>query len=294
VASVLLLGPFVLTTEFPDLGQSIPHALSAIAMLLGVAAVAIVARRSRGDPRLVLLAAVVVGCAYNFIDLMTNPPGAWALSVGTVAVVAAIQGRRGWRLTKTATAATLGWILGYGGSWLAKWVITGAFIGPRRVWSDVTHQLLFRSAGDSGQASQSVGAIKALTLTVQHWTTRPFVSYTALYVLLAVVVVGLGIVTWRTGWVVVPDRLVMMAGSLLVPAWFLIVHEQTGWHATLTYRSLAMAGGVALCGVFAGWGRLTGKPRREARGRDGRDVEPTSWHLGRPRALRISSRDTTP
>src|SRR5207248_5158801 len=75
-ASVLLLGPFVLTTEFPDIGQSIPHALSAVAMLLGIAVLAIVTRRTRGDPGSVLLAALVVGSIYNFIDLMTNPPGA--------------------------------------------------------------------------------------------------------------------------------------------------------------------------------------------------------------------------
>ncbi len=293
-ASVLLLGPFVLTTEFPDLGQSVPHALSAIAMLLGVAALAVVSRRTRGNPRLVLLAALVVGSAYNFIDLMTNPPGAWALSIGTVAVVAAMQGRRGWRLTKTAMAAAGGWFLGYVVSWLGKWVITGALIGPSRVWSDVTHQLVFRSAGDSSHATQDVGAIQALRLTVQHWTTRPFMSYAALYILLAVVVVGLGIVAQRAGWVAVPDRLVMMAGSLLVPAWFLIVHEQTGWHETFTYRSLAMAAGVALCGVFAGCGRRAGEPGQEAGSLDLGDVEPTRRHPRRPRALQGSSRNTTP
>ena len=37
----------------------------------------------------------------------------------------------------------------------------------------------------------------------------------------------------------------MMASSLLVPAWFVIVHEQSGAHDIFTYRSLAMAAGVA-------------------------------------------------
>jgi hypothetical protein len=293
-ASVLLLGPFVLTTEFPDLRQSIPHALSAIAMLLGIAALAGVARRTRGDPRSVLLAALVVGSAYNFIDLMTNPPGAWALSIGTVALVAAAQGRRGWTLTKPAMAATVGWFLGYAGSWLGKWAITGALIGPTQVWRDVSHQLLFRSAGDSGPPTQHVGAVQALVLTVQHWTTRPFMSYTALYVLVTVVVVGLGVVGWRAGWAAVPDRLVMMAGSVLVPAWFLIVHEQSGWHDTFTYRGLAIAAGVALAGVFAGGGRWAGKPRREATTLDWLDVEPARQHPKRRGALEISSRSAAP
>ena len=44
----------------------------------------------------------------------------------------------------------------------------------------------------------------------------------------------------------------MMASSLLVPAWFVIVHEQSGAHDIFTYRSLAMAAGVALAAVFAG------------------------------------------
>jgi hypothetical protein len=119
-------------------------------------------------------------------------------------------------------------------------------------------------------------------------------SYAALYVLLAVIVVGLGIVAWKAGWVAVPDRLIVMAGSLLVPAWFMIVHEQTGWHETLTYRSLAMAAGVALCGVFAGWGRRVGRPRRGAGSLDVHDVAPIRRHVGRPRALEVSSRDATP
>jgi hypothetical protein len=288
LASVLLLGPFVLTTEFPDLGQSIPHALSAIAMLLGIAALASVARRTRGDPRAVLLAAVVVGSAYNFIDLMTNPPGAWALSIGTVALVAAAQRRRGRTLTKATMAAALGWFLGYAGSWLGKWVVTGALIGPNRVWSDVSHQLVFRSAGDGGPPTQGVGAVQALTLTAHHWTTRPFMSYTTLYVLVAVIVVGLGFVGWRAGWAALPDRLVMMASSLLVPAWFLIVHEQTGWHDTFTYRSLAMAAGVALAGVFAGWGRRAGEPGRETSTLDWRDLEAPLRHPKQSRPLELA------
>ena len=239
-ASVLLLGPFVLTTEFPDIGQSIPHALSAVAMLLGIAVLAIVTRRTRGDPGSVLLAALVVGSIYNFIDLMTNPPGAWALSVGTVALVAAAQGRRGWRLATTATAATVGWFLGYAGSWLGKWVISGALTGPAHVWRDISHQLLFRSAGDTSRPTEQFGAVQALIVTVRHWTTRPFMSYASLYVLVAVVVIGLGVVVWRAGWAALPDRLVMMASSLLVPAWFVIVHEQSGAHDIFTYRSLAM------------------------------------------------------
>jgi hypothetical protein len=287
-ASVLLLGPFVLTTEFPDLGQSIPHALSAIAMLLGIAALASVARRTRGDPRSVLLAAVVVGSAYNFIDLMTNPPGAWALSIGTVALVAAAQGRRGRTLTKSAMAAALGWFLGYAGSWFGKWVVTGALIGPNRVWSDVSHQLVFRSAGDGGPTTQGVGAVQALTLTVHHWTTRPFMSYTTLYVLVAVIVVGLGFVGWRAGWAAFPDRLVIMAGSLLVPAWFLIVHEHTGWHETFTYRSLAMAAGVALAGVFAGRGRRPGEPGREASTLGWRDLEAALRHPKQSHPLELA------
>jgi hypothetical protein len=272
-AAVLLLGPFVLTTEFPDLGQSIPHALSAIAMLLGVAALAWVTRRTRGDPRVVLLVALVAGSAYNFIDLTTNPPGAWALSIGTVAVAAAMLGRRGWSLTRTALAATVGWSVGYAGTWLAKWVLTGVLIGPTRVWNDVTHQFVFRTTGDSSHPTQQVGAIKALALTVQHWTTRPFMSYTALYVLVAVVVVGSAIVGFRAGRIGLPDRLVMMAGSLLVPAWFLIVHEQTGWHATFAYRSLAIAAGVGLAGAFAGCARRAGDVERDAHTLDWWDVE---------------------
>jgi hypothetical protein len=95
---------------------------------------------------------------------------------------------------------------------------------------------------------------------VGDWTKQPLMSIPVLYVLVAVVAVGLGFVGWA-GWAGLSDRLILVAGSLLVPAWFLAIHEATAESSAWAYRSLPMAAGVALAGVFVS-SRLLARPRR--------------------------------
>jgi hypothetical protein len=256
-ASVLLLAPFVLTTGFPDLPQSVLDALVTIAMLFGMAVLAAITRRTRGDPSWILLTALAVGSVYNFVDMVRNPPGAWAFSVATVALVAASLGLRRRRLANAALAATGGWILGYAGSWVGKWVISATFLGPTSVWREVSNEFLYYGNGGSTHAS----SVRALELTVGRWTRQPLMPIPAFCVLVAIVVVGLGFVAWRAGWVGLPDQLIMVASSLLVPAWFLAIHQATAESTLWAYRSVPMAAGVALAGVFAG-SHLLARPTR--------------------------------
>jgi hypothetical protein len=256
-ASVLLLAPFVLTTGFPDLPQCILDVLVTIAMLFGMVILAAVTRRTRGNPSWILLTSLVVGSVYNFVDRVRNPPGSWAFSVATVVLVTATLGLRRRRLANAALVATCGWIVGYLGSWVGKWVISAALVGPTLVWRDVSNEFLHYSSGGSLHSSP----IDALHSTIVQWTKQPLMPMPALYALFAILFVGIGFLGWRAGWVGLPDRLILVTGSLLVPAWFLAVHEATAESSWWAYRSLPMAAGVALAGVFAG-SRLLARPTR--------------------------------
>lgn len=248
VVGLLLIGPWLVMTDFVDLYESIPHALSAAAMTAGAALVCEVARRRPGNGPLLFVVALAAGSVYNFIDLMTMPPGAWALTVAVAAISTGVVLHRARPVLLAAAAAGAGWLAGYAGTWVAKWIISAALFGPSKVWNTIRSVIGLQSGGNHLNGIGNRLKVPFVD-TFQLWEHRPFVS-AHLLVAVAVLTAGAGaLIIIRHGWSEFGVRAATAVGALVVPVWFVVVARQTVIQDFYSYRSLAVALGIVLAGL---------------------------------------------
>ena len=239
---VALTVPFVATVDVWDLPGSIPHALS---MAVALAGGALVVARTSGDALSWVRWSLVAGCLYGFVDLMTNPPLAWALTAWSVAAVCMHRAEPPRRVAAAGVVATAAWMAGYGGSWAAKWLLDIIVFGWKAFRTQVVHEIAYRAGG-----SATVRDVMALNL--RFWT-GPFGHRSMVVGVVLVASVGVlatEVIRRGTG---MPRRrgtetTQVLAGFValawpagLTFAWFALVREQSYIQAFFTYRSLGMS-----------------------------------------------------
>jgi hypothetical protein len=252
----------VLTTDFMVTPWSSQQGALGLAAALGVAgAAAWAARRSGRDLFLVTLAAAAV---FNWIDLLTNPPLAWAL-IALVWILAAR--RRGlppraqvcWGAFGAAT-----WAVAYALTWLARWCLTAPVLGWRRVFTNALDRVAFRA----GSGAEGIGwpgdVAAAVGKQFYHWAALPggAVGLAVAAILLPVVWTvaarsrrdpldpdGTG-----TPGQTLKQALALASPALLVLIWFVLVAEHSLVHGFFTYRALALAVGILLAAPLTALG----------------------------------------
>ncbi len=245
-AALLLVVPAALSTDLVDFAESVPHALSMTATSLAAAGVWMVVSR-RTDLPTIAAAGLVAGSVSAFVDLMVLFPGAWALVVTLTIVAAHLAGWRRMRLFKAALTAGASWIAGLAFTWMAKWVIAGFTIGFGTMISSVRNQIQIRVRGGHELVASTFG--EAIRLNVGYWLLRP----------MGRLVVGAGLVL--AVWLVIRGlrrktldhpSLWMVTGASLIPlVWFELLPNHTQIHFWITYKSLGLAMGAGLFGLFA-------------------------------------------
>ncbi|MFK7916577.1 MAG: hypothetical protein AB8G14_00750 [Ilumatobacter sp.] len=254
LASVALLGPFLLTTDTIELTRSIPHGTPALVAVAGAwwlhrLSGSIESAESVGEPGLkesrssagrsnlaVASGAFVVGSAYVFVDLLTTPPGAWALSTGVVALSSAgfLHGRALLLRTVLASAA---WIAGWVWTWVAKWAIAMLVLGYSEVRANVGGAVEDRVAGERDYIDLSW--FNSIDLNIERWMSHPLTPP----VLIAIVVVSALVArrqefasTWAT-------RLLIASPAVLPLIWFEVMRNHSLVHA-FVFRSLGVTAGL--------------------------------------------------
>lgn len=102
----------------------------------------------------------VAGAMYVYVDLLTNPLAAWALTIAVVGLTAA-QSRPAEVLARQIDAA-IGWAIGYAGMWLGKWAIAAVVVGPGAMRSDVTSTISLRLSGQHGAVDDAISLVIVL------------------------------------------------------------------------------------------------------------------------------------
>lgn len=239
VVGLVALGPFVLTTDFVDLGRALPHATGVLAGLsTSWLAHEVVSRRV--DPSRIIFVSAVSGAAVVYFDILTSAPGLWALCTFVVGA-AASRVQTGIRLFGSVSLAAVAWIIGYGWTWATKWILSIFVFGYDRVRAVIDYTLNNRLSGDVSGLDFSL--LRTLERNFDEWWRQPLTGWvvTAVGVLLAVEIVRRGR-TWVERW---PDRLLLAAIALIVPVWFELLRNHSQIHYWFTYRSLGLAFGVA-------------------------------------------------
>jgi hypothetical protein len=231
-AGAVALLPLLLTSDAVALPMSEPAAIAWCVALLGAALVWRLAQS-----RLVA-AALIAGATYAFVDLLTNPSAAWALT----AFIAATAGfvRLGqWRSAlRDGGVAAAAWFVGYAGTWTSKWLLGLDVYGWTRVRHEVLDQIGLRAS--SGGVDKGVGVTTRINF--DNWIASGWREALVIVVLVAVAA-ALGAAIVRRQAV---STAAVAAPVVIVPVWYELVRNQSQIHAFFTYRALPVACGIAI------------------------------------------------
>lgn len=266
IAPFALLGPFLLTSDSVELARSLPHGLPALAAVGGAWAVHRAATRPPSefgpvdavpsDALRVATVAFLAGAIYVFVDLLTTPPGAWAL-VACMAMLASADRLAGRRLVALGALAASAWIVGWVWTWVSKWMLAAAVVGFDRVRSSVGDAVDDRIAGERDYID--LAPLNAIEVNVRMWMEHPLTPW-----VLVVVAVAAAVLwsrpehrsTWQT-------RVILAAPALIPLIWFEVLRNHSLVHPRFVHRSLAVSAGIVALALLVGSASLrAGSARR--------------------------------
>ena len=244
--SVAMVSPLVLTTDLMAVAGSVPHAVAMTTAFIGVSVVwrLVTPKQPLGWFAYPALA----GSLYAFVDLMTNPPLAWTLTV--VAVVTKLflsdESARP-SLRRALLLSTTGWVAGYAGTWATKWVLVLVVQGPGALRHAVVDQILFRLGGAYRGLDLSPWVV--LLRNARAWLGS---GSRAVFVVAALGAALYLLASERRRRAQAPrDAIWLLLPGLIPPLWLGAVRNQSAIHAWFTYRSLAGTVSVALITAIA-------------------------------------------
>jgi hypothetical protein len=255
IAPVALLGPFLLTSDTVELARSLPHGLPALVAIAGAWGVHRAAAgpepdrpgvpwNGSDDLRLATVA-FVSGAMYVYVDLLTTPPGAWAL-VTCVALLASARRLEGTRLAGRGALVAAAWITGWVWTWVSKWVIAAAVLGIDRVRDSVGDAVDERLAGEREYLDLSL--FSSIELNVETWLRHPLTP-----AVLVAVAIGTLLTRRSAGhWQVWRTRLIVAAPALLPLLWFEVLRNHSLVHVLFVHRSLGVSAGIVALALLVG------------------------------------------
>ncbi len=238
-----LLGPLLASTNLvtqPLNGLS--HALSFGVMMFGVAWGVRIAREPLPA---IIVGAALAGAALNFFDFLLNPAVAWALFAFAVAAARWKHRTGGAREAwLTVGAAAFGWIVGYGATWMARWIITLIAFGET-AWEEILGVIGNRLQGQYEDLVIPGPGQPTLRNSLYWLTTIP----AARWVALASVAIILGLLVFmcvKRRWASLAVVVALASPALLVVVWLELLSNHSQIHMFFVYRAIPAAVGVAL------------------------------------------------
>ncbi|MFV0463350.1 MAG: hypothetical protein ACK5MP_09200 [Nostocoides sp.] len=245
--AVMLFGPLLIASNVMSTpSTALSNALALAVMFAGLGISAWAAPRGMAA---VALVSMMAGSLYCYVDLLTNPPLAWMLTMSVTAIIVArTVGARS--AMASSLIAGLAWILGFGLTWVSRWLIAMAWVGPAQTLAVVKENVAFRTTGSNPVVQSGIG--QGITANTQWWWTRVPSAAPLLWLLLAALVVA------GTVWLIRSRHLPgwRAVAALLIPAlvpvlWYVVMSNHSQIHAFFTYRAVPGAVGVIGAGLLA-------------------------------------------
>ncbi len=245
VAPAALLAPFLLTTDTVELARSLPHGVPALVAVLGAWWLHRVGSDAGRSDLAVTSTAFLVGSAYVFVDLLTTPPGAWALAVGSV-LLASTSHMHGMQLARRGVLASLGWVVGWTWTWVSKWILAVPVLGYANVRENVGGAIDDRVAGERDYIDLSL--FSALEVNVRTWWAHPLTPP----VVFAIVVLAVAFARRNDFATTGLTRLLIAAPAAIPLIWFELLRNHSLVHPLFVYRSLGVTAGLIALALLLG------------------------------------------
>lgn len=252
LGSAALVGPLLLTTDFPDLPQSLNYGISMSALLGGAAAVSAVVLKRSSRPLWVAGAALLAGAVYCYLDILLYPP----LAVGLTVAAAALStyrilpaDRRSLQLALISVVAGAAWVAGWTLTWTSKWLISAVLFGPSFVFQNVGGEIMLRldgpaALGVAGNLDQSVGTATKINLT--DWLYGNPIRVDIILTCAGLAIGFMLVAIARHRGAGLREMTVLLAPGLLPFLWYETLRNHSIIHASWTYSSLALTLGLAM------------------------------------------------
>lgn len=243
-----LVVPLLLTTDFLDLPQSLNHAISMSALLVGAAGVAAIVMKKGPRPVWLAGAALLSGAVYCYLDVFLTPPLALGLTVAAAAI-SSYQSlptyRRSSQLALTSVVAGAAWLAGWAFTWATKWLISAVLFGPAFVQRNIAGEMARRLGGTmNGKLDLSFGAATRLNLATWLYGNPIRKELILACTGVALLFMLVGVARYRGAGL--REIALLFAPGLLPFAWFEALRNHSEIHAWITYRSLALTLGLAM------------------------------------------------
>jgi hypothetical protein len=240
--AVGLIGVYLGTTDLLALTSQFTHALAQATILATGAMVLQLSRRWQTAGYL----AVISGGLFAFMDLLTNPPASCVLTVAMAGLAGWTSSRRIRTTLAFLASSTLGWLVGFVGTWVARWFEAVPYNGWSETVANVRDTAKFRLDGDVSSSGRHFAVDTRLGATarvnIHMWLSYPLSHY----VRAALIVIALVVAVW----LLVRDRrslvamLVLLIPVLYVPAYLETMKNHSQIHSWFVFRDVAM--GVAV------------------------------------------------
>jgi hypothetical protein len=250
--AVGLVAPPALMSDTAWLAFSVQHALAYAVAIAAAAVLTVLAVSTSPRSRRWLLAWVAVaGALANFVDILNVAPVVWAISVAAVAIGLLCRrptgpsdhstSHRVRRALAGSILAALVWAIGFGLTWLVRWLLAIPFLGASAVYDDVRNAVAIRGGVAAGLWTDG------WTVTLAWWERLPLGGWRPALVVLALAAVILLVRLARARglrWLLLARVSVAAWAAALVPIWFLALGRHAADHGWFMYRGWAYALGI--------------------------------------------------
>ncbi|MBO0730334.1 MAG: hypothetical protein J2P57_13825 [Acidimicrobiaceae bacterium] len=254
LCSAALVGPLLLTTDFPDLPQSLNYGISMSALLVGAAAVAAVVLMRGARPVWVAGAALLSGAVYCYLDILLYPPLALGLTVAAAALSSyriLPADRRSLQLALFSVVASAAWVAGWAFTWATKWLISAVLFGPSFVFRDVGGEIMLRldgtentALGATGTLDESVGTATKINLV--DWLYGNPIRVDVILACTGLAIAFMVVAVARHRVAALREMGLLLAPGLLPFLWYETLRNHSIIHASWTSSSLAFTLGLAI------------------------------------------------
>lgn len=180
-----------------------------------------------------------------YFDLLTYPLVTWGYSIIWLLLLESEV--KIWDYCKKVIVSGIGWIYGYAGMWLFKWLIASLIL-KENVISSAISEVIFRTGKVADTSAVINSRFEALYNNLKHYTYKIYAIVILLWVvyfLSRLLIRGINMNKK------IPAMcLICLTGVL----WCLVLSNHTWMHHFFTYRILS----VTFIAVFAGFIELTG------------------------------------
>ena len=233
--ATITLASFVFLSDVLFIWRTSTHSISLAYILAGTCLFAAAITRNWSAGRLIVLAAVL-GSVFNFIDFFINPP----MMPMLLAFFVLLDGRRDAGLI--ALASVIAWYGGDAETWLGRWLF--AYIAMPQSAGVIDNILYSAQARSFGSATGVY--LYPLAATLRTYLRALHRVGVIVPALIAVAVAHYSATVSRIDW----GRALWLSTPLLATVlWFEALSSQTQFHLTVSARSAAMGGALALAAI---------------------------------------------